>query len=94
MAPFCDEAELAALQVMFKGNETAATAFCEKLDGMTGRMDGMQEGVNTFFLTSTGALVFIMHAGFAMVSGQSAVLPLGTISSMPCMLCFILVGTP
>jgi len=27
----------------------------------------MTEGVNTFFLTFAGALVFIMHAGFAMV---------------------------
>jgi tetrahydromethanopterin S-methyltransferase subunit E len=61
----CDEGELAALASMFKGNETAATAFCEKLGK---RVTGIEEGMNTFFLTVMGALVFIMHAGFAMVS--------------------------
>ena len=35
--------------------------------GLTARLDGLTEGVNTFFLTSCGALVFIMHAGFAML---------------------------
>jgi hypothetical protein len=65
MAPVCDEGELAALTSMFKGNETAATAFCDKL---TTRVTGIEEGLNTFFLTIMGALVFIMHAGFAMVS--------------------------
>ena len=35
--------------------------------GLGARLDGVTEGVNTFFLTSCGALVFIMHAGFAML---------------------------
>lgn len=64
MASLCDEGELAALTAMFKGNETAAGAFCDKL---TTRVTGIEEGMNTFFLTIMGALVFIMHAGFAMV---------------------------
>lgn len=62
--PVCDEGELAALTAMFKGNGTAAEAFCNK---MGTRLGGLEEGVNTFFLTINGALVFIMHAGFAMV---------------------------
>jgi hypothetical protein len=66
---FCSDAELAALKTLFKGDDAAASAFCDKLGSVgADRMDGMQEGINTFFLTSTGALVFIMHAGFAMVS--------------------------
>lgn len=65
MPAMCDEGELAALASMFKGNETAATAFCDKLGN---RVTGIEEGLNTFFLTIMGALVFIMHAGFAMVS--------------------------
>jgi hypothetical protein len=80
MSAFCSEDELKALISIFK-TEDAATAFCEKL-GTIGkpesmdaadwtsaadRMDGITEGLNTFFLTSCGALVFIMHAGFAMV---------------------------
>lgn len=69
MAPICDEGELSALTAMFKGNETAATAFCDKL---TTRVSGIEEGLNTFFLTIMGALVFIMHAGFAMVSWYCA----------------------
>jgi hypothetical protein len=35
--------------------------------GLSSRLDGMTEGVNTFFLTWAGSLVFVMHAGFAMV---------------------------
>lgn len=68
MTAVCDEGEIAALTAMFKGNSTAATAFCDKL---TARVTGIEEGVNTFFLTIMGALVFIMHAGFAMVSYSS-----------------------
>jgi hypothetical protein len=60
----CDEGELAALTTMFKGNGTAASAFCDKLST---RVGGIEEGVNTMFMTVNGALVFIMHAGFAMV---------------------------
>lgn len=78
-ASFCDSAELAALSAMFNNNATAAESFCQKLsilgtpDGstvpdLTDRITGIEEGVNTFFLTINGALVFIMHAGFAMVS--------------------------
>jgi len=62
--PICDEGELKALAAMFKGNETAASAFCDKLGT---RVGGVEEGLNTFFLTVMGALVFVMHAGFAMV---------------------------
>lgn len=65
--PICDEGELKALASMFKGNTTAATAFCDKLGK---RVTGIEEGLNTFFLTVMGALVFIMHAGFAMVSNS------------------------
>ncbi|KAF8065460.1 AMT1-1 [Scenedesmus sp. PABB004] len=77
VATFCDPGELAALKSLFKGNATAASAFCEKLSAVSnvndpeysiaGRMAGIEEGVNTFFLTIMGALVFVMHAGFAML---------------------------
>eukprot|EP00775_Hariotina_reticulata_P002904 gene2904-3192_t len=82
MASFCSPEELAALTGLFKGAE-AAEAFCTKLTegtlapgagvanmadaGLTGRLVGLEEGLNTFFLTIMGALVFIMHAGFAML---------------------------
>lgn len=59
----CDEGELKALTAMFK-NATAASAFCDK---MSTRVGGVEEGLNTFFLTINGALVFVMHAGFAML---------------------------
>lgn len=62
--PLCEPDELKALTAMFKGNATAAGAFCDKLST---RVGGIEEGVNTFFMTVMGALVFIMHAGFAMV---------------------------
>jgi hypothetical protein len=83
MTSFCSPEELAALTGLFKGAE-AAEAFCTKLTegtltsgagsanladaGLTGRIVGIEEGLNTFFLTVNGALVFVMHAGFAMVS--------------------------
>lgn len=67
-AVFCDEDEIKALSSMFKGNSTAAEAFCAKLGH---RITGDEEGMNTFFLTIMGAMVFIMHAGFAMVSSSS-----------------------
>lgn len=63
---------------LFGKNATAAAAFCEKLAvvsstadpdySLPDRLSGLEEGVNTFFLTVMGALVFVMHAGFAMVS--------------------------
>lgn len=79
VSTFCDPSELSALTAMFKGNATAAEAFCTKLNilgtadgesvpGLQDRIAGIEEGLNTFFLTINGALVFIMHAGFAMVS--------------------------
>lgn len=73
MATFCSPEELAALGRAF-GGEEAATAFCDKLGGTASglyqdQLDGLREGLNTFFLTVNGALVFVMHAGFAMVGG-------------------------
>ncbi|GBF92724.1 ammonium transporter [Raphidocelis subcapitata] len=75
-ASFCSPAELAALTNVFKNSKVAAS-FCERLavvgtfddpsTQLETRLSGMTEGVNTFFLTSSGALVFIMHAGFAML---------------------------
>lgn len=65
--PFCSPEEMAALTTMFSGNATLAEAFCTKLD-TSARLSGIEEGTNTFFLTVNGALVFVMHAGFAMVS--------------------------
>lgn len=72
---FCAPNELVALTSLFKGNVTAAQAFCEKLTPLYDvngnppqyQLDGLREGLNTFFLTINGALVFVMHAGFAMV---------------------------
>jgi hypothetical protein len=57
---------------LFK-TQAAAQAFCDKLaivstPSLGDRLSGIEEGVNTFFLTVNGALVFVMHAGFAMVS--------------------------
>jgi hypothetical protein len=46
---------------------TPADAPADPDNTVTARLDGMTEGINTFFLTSAGALVFVMHAGFAMV---------------------------
>jgi hypothetical protein len=73
---FCSPGELQALTAALK-NATMAADLCARLApvgpwddptaGMSARLDGLTEGVNTFFLTSTGALVFVMHAGFAMV---------------------------
>jgi hypothetical protein len=59
---------------LFK-TEAAAQAFCDKLNyvqvpPLGDRLAGIEEGVNTFFLTVNGALVFVMHAGFAMVSAE------------------------
>jgi hypothetical protein len=56
---------------LFK-TQAAAQAFCDKLSivqtpPLADRLAGIEEGVNTFFLTVNGALVFVMHAGFAMV---------------------------
>lgn len=77
----CAPEELTALSSLFKGNETAATALCDKFAGMD-RIKGVEEGLNTFFLTINGALVFVMHAGFAMVSLSAAQQPLQML--MPC----------
>lgn len=73
---FCSPSELAALTTLFK-NSATAESFCERLavngafgedsNNLGDRLDGLTEGVNTFFLTSAGALVFVMHAGFAML---------------------------
>jgi hypothetical protein len=67
----CAPEELTALASLFKGNETAATTLCNKFAGIE-RLTGVEEGLNTFFLTINGALVFVMHAGFAMVSSPAA----------------------
>ncbi|KAI8468765.1 MAG: ammonium transporter AmtB-like domain-containing protein [Monoraphidium minutum] len=74
VATFCSPAELKALEAVFKNTATAAS-FCERLaivgsadgESLNDRLDGYQEGINTFFLTWAGALVFVMHAGFAML---------------------------
>lgn len=68
---FCSPEELAALTAAFKSAKTAAS-FCERLAPASGAassetVEAMAEGINTFFLTINGALVFIMHAGFAML---------------------------
>ncbi|KAI8474735.1 MAG: ammonium transporter AmtB-like domain-containing protein [Monoraphidium minutum] len=72
---FCSPTELSALTSVF-GDAAAAASFCERLAiagtadepmSLSERLDGMQEGTNTFFLTWAGALVFVMHAGFAML---------------------------
>uniref|UniRef100_A0A383WE90 Ammonium transporter AmtB-like domain-containing protein n=1 Tax=Tetradesmus obliquus TaxID=3088 RepID=A0A383WE90_TETOB len=68
---FCTGDELKALAGLFK-TQAAAQAFCDKLTIVNtpllgDRLAGIEEGVNTFFLTIMGALVFVMHAGFAML---------------------------
>lgn len=79
---FCSPAELASLaKAMGAGSakafcerlapvaafDSAAPADAAVTDVLGDRLSGIEEGVNTFFLTVNGALVFIMHAGFAMV---------------------------
>jgi hypothetical protein len=74
---FCTTQELNSLQTLFGGNLTAAENFCSRLAPLADQSGalptyddqllGVVEGLNTFFLTINGALVFIMHAGFAMV---------------------------
>jgi Amt family ammonium transporter len=68
---FCNPEELKALTAAFKSAKVAAS-FCERLAPASGAassetVEAMAEGINTFFLTINGALVFIMHAGFAML---------------------------
>jgi Amt family ammonium transporter len=49
--------------------EEQATAMCDSLDDL-------KSGVNSMWLILCGALVFIMHGGFAMVRGAGAFEPL------------------
>jgi Amt family ammonium transporter len=62
----CSPEEFAALVVAFGNNADLATSLCGKL-GSANLVD-VSEGLNTQFLLFAGALVFIMHGGFAMVS--------------------------
>ena len=82
LSSFCSPGELKALTKSF-GDAAMASAFCERLANVATYdatnadkpfsspiedvILDMKEGVNTFFLVILGALVFIMHAGFAMV---------------------------
>lgn len=54
------------------GDSALALAVCTSLQNMntppdTSAMDGLKFGVNSAWLITSGALVFIMHAGFAML---------------------------
>jgi hypothetical protein len=80
---------------LFK-TQAAAQAFCDKLSvvqtpPLADRLAGIEEGVNTFFLTINGALVFVMHAGFAMVSAvisdtsNAGIAPVRQAHSMSCL---------
>lgn len=59
-------------EVIFSGD---FEAFCESNEGavcaLKTSMDGVVDGVNTFFLLFAGALVFMMQAGFAMLCAGS-----------------------
>lgn len=72
MIDTCLPARLVACSAGLFKTTAAAQAFCDKLTivsepPLADRLAGIEEGVNTFFLTIMGALVFVMHAGFAMV---------------------------
>jgi hypothetical protein len=62
----CTGDEFTALVAAFSNNADLATSLCGKL-GSANLVD-VTEGLNTQFLLFAGALVFIMHGGFAMVS--------------------------
>ncbi len=57
--------------------EQQATALCGQFAysadtaGFADSLTQTNQGLNTLYLLSTGALVFVMHAGFAMVSRAS-----------------------
>ena len=45
------------------------TSLSDSLTSTNGSLGGVTEGLNTVYLVLSAALVFIMHGGFAMVSG-------------------------
>lgn len=45
----------------------------QTIDSLYYHIVNVEEGVNSMLLVLCGALVFIMHAGFAMVGGESRV---------------------
>ncbi len=69
----CSKAQYAKALAAFQGDVNLTMALCEALetylqDPSTLPVAGIKFGVDTAWLISSGALVFVMHAGFAMVS--------------------------
>ncbi|GFR51936.1 hypothetical protein Agub_g14457 [Astrephomene gubernaculifera] len=57
---------IAAVAAAFGGDEEKAAILCEQF-ASAGSLHDTAIGLNTLYLTSCGALVFVMHAGFAML---------------------------
>jgi Amt family ammonium transporter len=69
----CTQEEFDALAQAFGDNAALATSLCAKLGEaatVAASLAETNEGLNTQFLLFAGALVFIMHGGFAMVSSR------------------------
>lgn len=70
---------ISAMTAVFDGNADKASALCGQFmpafDDASGAVDRANQvaiGLNTLYLVSCGALVFVMHAGFAMVGHVKA----------------------
>lgn len=64
---------------VFDGDRAKATVLCDKFLGydmdiatVTASLNDAVVGLNTLYLMTCGSLVFVMHAGFAMVSAVLA----------------------
>jgi len=69
----CTKAVYDALVTAFGGSDAQATVLCENfiLTGTKPDDSSLRYGVNTMWLIICGALVFIMHGGFAMLCAGS-----------------------
>ncbi len=63
---------ISAMTAVFDGNGVKAEALCDQIMPAYDRAEGVAIGLNTLYLVSCGALVFVMHAGFAMVGHVNA----------------------
>lgn len=60
------EACVSSIVGALNGNEESAVVLCEQFASSTD-LEATTMGLNTLYLVLCGALVFVMHAGFAMV---------------------------
>lgn len=82
---------IAAISSAVGDNADSALLLCQQFADSASTTDyitGVTVGVNTLYLVLCGALVFVMHAGFAMVSGggcrrRASIHPRATEASTP-----------